>query len=366
MKILHVLADWKWTGPVPPTIDLCRSLAQRGHEVTVACMAAPAGQGEGLPGRVEPTPGLTIMPVLSLRRRIAVWRYRRDVRALCDLIRSRGVSVLHAHTSHDHILAGLAVRKFDGVKLVRTNHTGLPIRNRVGERLLFERSTDVYLTYSKRGLEKDLKTYPSLKGFAVSPGMDLEPLRHVNGAAAAREKLGVPPDVFLVGTVMRVQGYRRVDVILEAVKSLKSVRLAVIGRGTRIQELAVEPASALGIANRVIFTGFLGPDYLSTLASLDAFVMLRPGSDGTARALREAMALGRPVIGGGYGVIPELLDGGRAGSLVGDSASSVAQAIAELARDRELKETFAAAARRKAFADFGIDRLRESVEAAYA
>jgi glycosyltransferase involved in cell wall biosynthesis len=164
---------------------------------------------------------------------------------------------------------------------------------------------------------------------------------------------------------MRVQGYRRVDVILEAVKALPSIRLAVIGRGTRIRELAVEPATQLGIAGRVIFTGFLGAEYLSTLAALDAFVMLRPGSDGTARALREAMALGRPVIGGGYGVIPELLDGGRAGSLVGDSAVSVAQAIAELARDRELRETFANAARRKAFAEFGIDRLAEQVETVY-
>jgi glycosyltransferase involved in cell wall biosynthesis len=365
MNILHVLADWKWTGPVPPTMDLCRALARRGHAVAVACMATPPGHGEGLVERLRAEAPVPVEPVLTERRRIALWKYRHDVRALAELIRGRAVKVVHAHTTHDHILAGLAARRVGGVRVVRTNHTGLPIRGRVGEHLLFQSWTDLYLTYSTRGLQADLKRLPPLRGMALLPGMDLKRYESVDGAAEARARLGVPPDAFLVGTVMRVQRHRRVDILLEAVRSLPKVRLAVIGRGTRIQELAVDPARRMGIADRVIFTGFLEADYLSTLSALDAFVMLRPGSDGTARALREAMALGRPVIGGTYGLIPELLDGGRAGSIVGDSPRSVAQAIAELVRDRELRETLAQAARRKAMRDFGIEPMAAAVERAY-
>lgn len=361
MKVLHVLADWKWTGPVPPTMDLCREQAARGHDVTVACMASPDGR-RGLAERA----GVPVEAVLSERRRIAVWKYRRDVRAIEEIVERRGVEVVHAHTTHDHVLAGLAARKRGGVRIVRTNHTGLPIRGRMGESMVFRNWTDAYLTFTRRGLEADLKTFPDLRAMAVAPGMDLRPYDGVDGAADARQKMGVAPDAFLVGTVMRVQAHRRVDVILEAVQRLPKVRLAVIGRGTRIKELAMDPAERLGIADRVVFTGFLDVEYLSTVMALDAFVMLRPGSDGTARALREAMAMGKPVIGGRYGVIPELLDGGRAGSIVGDSAISVAQAIEELVRDVELRETLASAAQRRARAEFGIDRLADAVDRLYA
>lgn len=361
MRILHVLADWKWTGPVPPTMDLCRAQAARGHEVAVACMPSADGR-KGLAERA----GVSVEPVLSERRRIAVWKYRRDVRALADILERRAVQIVHAHTTHDHVLAALAARKVGGVRIVRTNHTGLPIRGRVGESLVFRNWTDGYLTFSTRGLEADLKSFPELRAIAAPPGMDLRAYEGIDGAADAREKMGVAPGAFLVGTVMRVQAHRKVDVILEAVKRLPNVRLAVIGRGTRIKELAMDPAQRLGIADRVIFTGFLDVEYLSTVAALDAFVMLRPGSDGTARALREAMAMGKPVIGGRYGVIPELLDGGRAGSIVGDSPLSVAQAIEELARDVELRETLASAAKRRALSEFGIERLAEAVDRLYA
>ena len=361
MKILHVLADWKWTGPVPPTMDLCRAQAARGHDVAVACMPTPGGR----PGLAERA-GVPVEPVLSERRRIAVWKYRRDVRALAGIIERRGVQVVHAHTTHDHVLAGLAARKAGGARIVRTNHTGLPIRGRVGEAMVFRNWTDAYLTFSTRGLDADLKAFPELRAMAATPGMDLRPYEGVDGAGDAREKMGVPPEAFLVGTVMRVQAHRKVDVILEAVKRLPKIRLAVIGRGTRIKELAMDPAERLGIADRVVFTGFLDVEYLATVSALDAFVMLRPGSDGTARALREAMALGKPVIGGRYGVIPELLDGGRAGSIVGDSPISVAQAIEELARDSELRETLASAAQRRARAEFGIERLADAVDRLYA
>lgn len=361
MKILHVLADWKWTGPVPPTMELCRALVSAGHQVTVACVRTPEEQADGLMERAE----VDVEPILSERRKLAVWKYRSDIRALGELIERHDVRVVHVHTSHDHVLGALAARRVSGVRIVRTNHTGLPIRGRVGEGLLFRQWTDAYLTYSTRGLEEDLKNYPQLRGRVITPGMDLKSFAGLNGAAEARAKIGVPPETFLLGTVMRVQKHRLIDVILKAVRSLPEIRLAIIGRGTRIKELAMDPARELGIADRVIFTGFLTDDYLPTLAALDAFVMLRPGSDGTARALREAMVLGRPVIGARYGVIPELLDSGRAGSIVGDSPDSLAQAIAELARDRELCETLAKAAKRKAHEEFGIDRLAEAVMDVY-
>ena len=34
MKIVHLYANWKWTGPAEPAVSLAAGLARRGHEVT--------------------------------------------------------------------------------------------------------------------------------------------------------------------------------------------------------------------------------------------------------------------------------------------------------------------------------------------
>jgi len=49
-------------------------------------------------------------------------------------------------------------------------------------------------------------------------------------------------------------------------------------------------------ADNFIFAGYLIDNYVDTLKSLDIFTLMMPGFDGTARAMREAMALGIPCV----------------------------------------------------------------------
>ena len=54
------------------------------------------------------------------------------------------------------------------------------------------------------------------------------------------------------------------------------------------------------------------------IATFDLFVMMRAGSDGTARALREVMAMGKPAIVSDRGMLPELVRDGYNGYVAGD------------------------------------------------
>src|SRR6185295_2833223 len=131
-------------------------------------------------------------------------------------------------------------------------------------------------------------------------------------------------------------------------------RVLVVGRGTHMNEVAVEPARRLGLEGKVTFTGYLGKDYPAAVAAFDALLFLVPGSDGTCRALREAMAMGKPVIGARRGMIPELVDDGGSGLVIDDTPDTIARAIERLAASREERLAMGRAARTKAVEAFDL------------
>ena len=80
-----------------------------------------------------------------------------------------------------------------------------------------------------------------------------------------RARLGLPEDAFVVGVVARIQAHRRFDVILKAICALRErgtdARLLVLGRGTRSEEIGVEPARAMGLdETAALFPGYIEAD----------------------------------------------------------------------------------------------------------
>ena len=52
MKILHLFSNWKWTGPADPTLNLCKGLEKRGHDVTFAYRKPPLPVEDSIEKRV--------------------------------------------------------------------------------------------------------------------------------------------------------------------------------------------------------------------------------------------------------------------------------------------------------------------------
>jgi glycosyltransferase involved in cell wall biosynthesis len=131
-----------------------------------------------------------------------------------------------------------------------------------------------------------------------------------------------------------------------------------------MDEVAVQPAKQLDLTN-VTFTGYLGDKYLDTVASFDALLFLVPGSDGSCRAIREAMAMGRAVIGARRGMIPEIVDDGKTGIVIDDTPETIAAAIERLAADRALCRAMGAAGREKALRLYDVRRQAAAVKDVY-
>jgi colanic acid/amylovoran biosynthesis glycosyltransferase len=133
------------------------------------------------------------------------------------------------------------------------------------------------------------------------------------------------------------------------------IDVALVGDGEQAATLR-RLASSLGIADRVHFRGWLAFDEVP--AAMRASTMLVHPSCGLGDAvptvIKEAMALGTPVIGSTAVGIPELLDDGRCGLLVPErNPERLADAITRLLRDAVLRDRLARAGR--AFAERTFD-----------
>jgi len=107
---------------------------------------------------------------------------------------------------------------------------------------------------------------------------------------------------------------------------------------------------------------------VGTLAAFDAKVFLVPGSDGTCRAVREALALGVPVIASRAGILPELVRHEQTGLLLDagePTAEGLAAAILRVVNDAAMRARLAKAARADAVERFSFARFAARVEAVY-
>jgi glycosyltransferase involved in cell wall biosynthesis len=95
------------------------------------------------------------------------------------------------------------------------------------------------------------------------------------------------------------------------------------------------------LESNTTFTGFLPrQQYLNLLKSVDLLVMPSQ-QEGNALVYLEATALGKPIVAGKTGSMPETIKDGRNGILVRLDVDDLAHAVLKLCRDRDLAEAIA-------------------------
>jgi glycosyltransferase involved in cell wall biosynthesis len=173
---------------------------------------------------------------------------------------------------------------------------------------------------------------------------------------------GRPPrTVVAVGRLDPRKGF---DYLLRAVHELgrrnggPAALVELVGDGparASLEGLARE----LGIAEQVRFRGWL-PFTEAREAMSRATVLVHPSDglgDGLPNVLREAMALGTPVIASRVAGIPEALDDGRCGILVPPKdVGTLADALAALLGDEGRRRELAALGRRRTESLFDLWR----------
>ncbi|MFC1736315.1 glycosyltransferase family 4 protein [Candidatus Hydrogenedentota bacterium] len=373
MRILHLFSNWKWTGPAEPATSLAATLAKRGHEVYFAC-GRPPGR---LPNAVaEHAKEYKLRPEtrFMLKKHLNLPRNLFDSIALPRYIKKKGIDIIHTHMTNDHLLGGKACAKMNPpVSVVRSSYEGEGLADTRRNRMLVTKYTDALIVASRKAKGNDIERFgiSPKKAWQISTAIDTERFDPSRELESAWSKFGIRETDYVVGIVARMQTHRRFEVLLEAVQiashHLDNLKMLIVGRGTNMQKVAVGPAREMGLLrNTIIFSGYQkGDDYVATLAAMDAKIFLMPGSDGTCRAVREALAMGVPVITARRGMLDEIVSDGSTGLVIDDTAANLADAIVKLGRDGALRKQMSGTALKRARKTFSLDTYAEKVERVY-
>jgi len=377
MKILQLFSNWKWTGPADPIVNLCKGLERKGHDVTLAYQKPPVPVEDSLEKRVLHA-GVKATDQFRLNHGVKVyhpkflWNNLRDIFDLTTYLRQERFDILNVHHSHGHLLGGVAARRCGSpVVVIRTDHKRDPLKPSLGNRFLISQLTDGMITFSERARKADAEHFrlPLERVVKILPALDLNRYDPRREYKDMRTLFGIGRNEVIIGMIARYQKYRRTAVFLEAVKTIAkdfpNLKVLLVGRSSQMEESVVKPMKELGVEEWVVLAGYQTTDYLDTLACMNVFVFLMAGSDGTARALREAMAMGKPVVVANRGMLPELVENGVSGLVVNDTPEELARAVLDLLHHPEKREALGRAAHQKAHRDFRLDQQVEAVERFY-
>jgi glycosyltransferase involved in cell wall biosynthesis len=288
-----------------------------------------------------------------------------------SLVQDRGLRLVHAHSPYPAVAARMALP--GGTRLVYTEHNVWP-RYRWptywGNLLTFGRNDHVFAVSDQ--VRASVRYPAALRSLPMPPvetlyhGVDVDEVGSGGSPDGVRAELGIPADAPLVGTVGSLTPKKDHETFLRAAAALRrehpDVRVVVVGQGPlegRLRRLIRD----LGMEHNVILAGYRD-DALRVTAALDVFV-LSSRFEGLPISVLEAMALGRPVVATQVGGIAEVVRPGRDGLLVppGD-AGAIAQAVADILQDSDLRLRMGEQARKRA-SDFDIEAAIRRQEALY-
>lgn len=294
MRILHLLASPFWSGPAENVALLAQAQREAGHEVTVAVdrKRKDVEAEEPAVPRFEAL-GLLDEGGLELSVKSPPWTMWRDLRRL----QARHVDVVHAHFSHDHLLARWGRPK--GAILARSLHAPRSIRPTLPK-------ADLYTVPASSQLPRlrgqRAWVMPPLVDARFQPSKDVPTLRRELGLT------GAP----LIGMVSTFQPSRRHNLGVEAFARLRQThpeaRLVLVGDGA-LQEPIRQQVQALGLTEAVTFAGYQqGDAFIRWLQALDEVWILGLGNDWSGRAAAQARACNVRVVAVEEGGLPALAD----------------------------------------------------------
>jgi glycosyltransferase involved in cell wall biosynthesis len=374
VNVLHLYSDWRWTGPAEPVLQTALGLQQRGHNVLVACCRHPEHETphETIEAKAAEY-GVHCTAAFRLSRYLGIGDTLHDWRKLPRFIRDEKIDIVHTHLSHDHGLGAACTKRMGSGRpvLVRTLHRRSALKKSLMNKVLLNRLTDGLLTFTD-GFRQQY-----VDRFAIDPAkirtlpmvIDTARFRPGRDGSKIRDELGIPAGNPVIGLVSRFQKYRRLEVFLEAarivVDKVPEARFVLLGGSSQMQETVFDPLQALGLEKYVIFGGYRMADYVETLAAFDIFSLLMPGFDGTARAVREALAMGIPCVVSDYGMLPDIVRHGETGLVAELAPAPLAAAWLELIQNRERRIRLGEAAREDAVTRFDFDGMAVSLESSY-
>ncbi|MBR6022402.1 MAG: glycosyltransferase family 4 protein [Kiritimatiellae bacterium] len=371
MKVAFVMQDTRGVyGAEAATVRLIRGLRARGVDARAWLLEESRLEGEG------PSPLAAVLGAVGPTREFAVaGRASRDTAAaLARAAAAEGVGVLHSTGYKADVHAAWARGLGGRFGLVATVHGWLFRRWAWKER--FYRAVDVAAlrrfdrvvalsAYYEGLLRRD--GFDPLRLARIPTGLDGESVAGESEREALWADGGVP---FTFGALGRLSEEKDQALLVRAAGRLarrtgaapRSWRVLVAGEGP-LRERLENLAAKEGVSDRVEFAGRMESG--SFFRRVHALV--QPSRiENMPMSILEAMAWGRPVVATSVGGMPELVEDGRTGALVGrGDAAGLEAVMAGLVGAPERARAWGAAGREKLEREFNEEEMLRAHEGLY-
>ena len=321
LKIFHLINVHHWTGPAEYLLRNSKYLIEKGDSVLVGFRSYYKGVLKDELKRNNIPFTEKIKFPRGFKPHIFLWDTF-NIRKIIDEFKPH---IVHCHNSLENIHCVILKKRRNNFKLVRTIYNSGAIAKKPFTDFFLNRNdyiVPVCTDYFNQLL--NIHKIPKhklriIKGFVDSN--KFFPKKYKNSEKDfLLNNFGVKKDIVKIGMVARFQEKRGHRYLIKAFKKLiesdrKNVRLILAGRGETVDEMK-SICRKINIEKFVIFTGYIKDELPQLLQSLNIFVLLREGSDGTCRAVLEAMSSGLPVVSVKRGAIIDTVQEGVNGFLI--------------------------------------------------
>ena len=283
MKILHLASFNRWSGAAAPAFTEAHALREAGIEAHYGYVG-----GYLLEEKIGSLPWAHPLLVEG-ESPISVIR---NVRALRRLLATETFDIVHAHLTHDHWLASLAITGHRAIRLVRTFHASRALRTDPLSRRLIARTAA--LAVVRPGLVR----HRAIEGRRVVVTPPPVEARYTPAGPDVRAAYDLAPDTPVIGVIGKVSPGRGFEDAVRTLGLVRAVhpdaRMMIIGKGPHrpaIETLVDE----LGLRQSVIWAGYHEDDLAEHFRTMNVMLFTAAGSDEGHRAITEAGACGVPV-----------------------------------------------------------------------
>jgi glycosyltransferase involved in cell wall biosynthesis len=330
LKICHLITRMIIGGAQENTLLSVIGQMEQGHDVTLVTGPSPGPEGELL--KKSELLKKYDVKVITIDEMIRPIHPVVDLKAylkLKKLFKVEKFDVVHTHASKAGIIGRAAAWAAKIPYVVHTVH-GPPFHKYAGsfqnfiyktaERWAAKRCHKIYAV-AQAMIDQyiEAKIAEPKKFKVVYSGMELEPFLNSKSDKKFREKLSIPQNASVIGTVARLfplKGYEFfIPVAAEIVKSYPDVRFLIVGNGI-LHDMLNKQIAELGLKNNFIFVGLVSPsEVYKYIAEIDILIHLSL-REGLPRAVVQSLASGKPVIGYNLDGTPEVIENDVTGYLL--------------------------------------------------
>lgn len=283
----------------------------------------------------------------------------RDI-ALIEHVKAKNkIDVIHVNGSRDHwemATANLLSKK--KVPIVRTRQNTKPVKNNLLNRFLNQKLTDHTITpcaYVK-DMYADSPVFRNCEITVIHHGVEMDKFAPHPPDERLRSEIGLSADNIVIGILGRLDWDKGHKYLFEAIAPLikgefPHIRVLVVGFGTEDENLRTM-CERLGISRNVVFLGWRS-DVGEVISLFDIGVHPSIGVDTSSYAMKEMMAMEKPIVCSSYGGLREIADDGLTGYVVPPRDSDGLRGrILDLCRSGELREKMGREGRKKVEREF--------------